>query len=140
MVAFEGEVGHPPEVQCCCVPPGSTGLIVTGLEGEALLSECLRLVRYVDAHVPTLYEYYKGRKPRSRRLKPDLHLHLHGPADPVAHRGYLGTAFVALVALVLKRRPRWDTVVQAEVDDRGLLRPVRGTAAISPDRVRWCRR
>jgi hypothetical protein len=99
MVLLSGEAGMGPvEVQCCRVPPGGTGLLLTGWEGDELVEACLRLVRYVDMHAAVMEQRLKPQ----RLAKPgyDLHIHLDGPLENVRHKGYMaaGAGFARFAA------------------------------------------
>jgi hypothetical protein len=120
----------PVEVQACRVSPGGTGLLVTGVTAD-LVRRCRALVRFLDSCVPDLAAYQQLEKlpaPLATERQ-DLHVHTHGPHEPLRHAAYLGAAAVSLVALLLGRRPPEAVAVVGGVDEDGGLEPVSLSAA-----------
>jgi hypothetical protein len=137
-VLLPGDEGAGPvEVQCCRVPPGGTGLVVTGWEGETLEGSCVGLVRYVDVHAAAIDHRLKPQ----RLAKPgyDLHLHLDGLNERVRHKGYTAAALVSLVSLLLGRRPVEGTVAIGDIDGWGGVVPAEGAELILATWVEDCR-
>lgn len=120
----------PFEVQCCLVKPGRQEMVVSsrfGLTDE--LRECLGIARQFmweshDEIVAKLGLETEAVGPRGlRKAKHDLHVYLLNKSGDIRHTSYMAAMVVAMVSLLIGRRPVQGMAVMGEVAFSGELNP-----------------
>lgn len=112
-----------PQVQCCYAYPGSRRVIKTGhlsaSSGDGI--ETVRARVALDSPRIGQMLHMGPITPRLMRPMHDLHVHVSYVWRPIAGGYQEGAMYVSMVALMLGRRARGDTLVFGHVDGKGVL-------------------
>ena len=116
---FEDGVGSF-EVQCCWTQPGNRELIMTGnlstVSGDAINNMKDRVCESIPSIANRLAVSSEDLVLMKRGH--DLHVHIEHSFHPIKPSYQMGAIYVALVSLMIGRRPRKDTVVFGDVGNR----------------------
>jgi hypothetical protein len=114
-------------VQCCLRRPGRGEMIVTG-NAPAAMVDCATVAKDCVARSMAIIEERLGLERRSEeaglRLIPplcDLHVHVDNAWEPASNRHYSSAFLVAMVSLMLRRRPVEDVGIIGHIVPDGLL-------------------
>ena len=129
------------EAQCCWTGPrgkDDRDTIITGALRE-LDRQAIWTVKNVVMELTEKIATHFNKRPEELRLKRPtlmLHLHLETTYQPLAGPYYMGAVFIALVSLVVGRRPRTDTAIFGEVSVTGNF----GSGSEwTEEEIGWCR-
>ena len=112
----DDEVGYF-EVQCCRIRPGERGLLMTGNLSEVSQSAIRNIKDLVEASTPAIANCLGLCADGLGLMKAghDLHVHVMNRYKPIEPSYQMGAIYVALVSLMIGRRPRIDTTVFGDV-------------------------
>ena len=138
-ICLPSEEGGFMEVQCCWTTPGSYEVIITG-NRTAVTEEGIFLVRdLVRREVNDIAAALSLEAKDIKAVRPhaDLHFHCVKEGKAVQPLYQLAAIYVALVSLLIGRRPRSDTVVFGDVSNLGYLSSI---WSWDEERVEFCQR
>jgi hypothetical protein len=122
-------------------PNKTSGLVVTGAgDGCGVLESVRFALGLVDGYADEISQKFRGCSMQLMAPNEDVVVQFLGCAAPIDHGLYMAAACVALLSLLLERRPREGTAVLGVFDQPGRLRTCTLKKVLSGEDVRECQR
>ena len=120
-LCLNGDGGDIFEFQCCYTGPGEAKTIITG-KASQVVDECILFVKTIinnDLEAIAARCDVSVDKLRVMRPHMDLHVHCEKDSQEIGSGYAMAAIYIAMVSLLLQRRPREDTVILAEMNSYG---------------------